>query len=293
MRLRGALCAAAAAFAVACVVFVALGLRLAAPAPAQLGAPPADFPAEAVQFPSASGSRLRGWYAEGRPGAGAVVLMHPVRSNRTAMLRRARLLHERGLGVLLFDFQAHGESPGRRITFGHLEALDARAAVAFLRARAPAERIGAIGVSLGGAAALLGPAPLAVDALVLEAVYGDVREALRNRLRARLGPLGPVVAPVAAPLLEALLGFALGLEASDLAPLERIGEATAPMLVVAGTDDDRTTLAESRRLFRRAPAPKQFWAVEGAGHQDFERYAPADYRRIVRCFLAERLAAPP
>ena len=41
------------------------------------------------------------------------------------------------------------------------------AAVAFVRARLPGERVGAIGVSLGGAAALLGPAPLAVDALVV------------------------------------------------------------------------------------------------------------------------------
>jgi fermentation-respiration switch protein FrsA (DUF1100 family) len=196
------------------------------------------------------------------------------------------------LGVLLFDFQAHGESPGRRIAFGHLEALDARAAVDFVRARAPRERVGAIGVSLGGAAALLGPEPLMVDALVLEAVYGEVREALVNRLEARLGLLGAVAAPVAAPLLEALLGAMLGVAAADLAPLDRIGEARAPLLVVAGTADDRTTLAEARRLFGRAPEPKRFWAVEGAGHQDFERYAPEDYRRIVLPCLTERLARP-
>ena len=54
---------------------------------------------------------------------------------------------------------------GRRITFGKLKALDAAAAVAFARDRAPGERVGALGISLGSAAALLRPAPLDVDAL--------------------------------------------------------------------------------------------------------------------------------
>jgi len=51
------------------------------------------------------------------------------------------------------------ESPGERITFGHLEALDAEAAVEFARQRAPSERLAVIGISLGGAAALLAPKP--------------------------------------------------------------------------------------------------------------------------------------
>jgi len=88
-------------------------------------------------------------------GQGAIVLMHGVWSNRRTMVQRARVLHEHGFAVLLFDFQAEGESPGKHITFGHLEGLDAAAAVAFARQRLPGERVGAIGVSLGGAAALL------------------------------------------------------------------------------------------------------------------------------------------
>ena len=46
-------------------------------------------------------------------------------------------LHQKGFSVLLFDFQSHGESPGRGIMFGWLEALDAAAAVAFVRTRLP------------------------------------------------------------------------------------------------------------------------------------------------------------
>ena len=196
----GLLVPAALLVAGLCAAVLAMGLRLSAPAPAVVGPLPSGLPgAEAVAIASRSGSVLRGWWAPGpRPGGGAVLLLHGARSNRLAMVRRARVLHEHGFAVLLFDLQAHGESPGRRITFGRLEAADAAAAARFVRGRLPDERVGAIGVSLGGAATLLGPQPLEVAALVLESVNPDIEAARGNRLRARLGR---VAAPLDAPLL--------------------------------------------------------------------------------------------
>jgi alpha-beta hydrolase superfamily lysophospholipase len=247
-----------------------------------------------VAIASGSGALLRGWFAPGRPGGGAVVLMHGVRANRVSMLPRARLLHEAGFAVLLFDLQAHGESLGARITFGQLEARDARAAVDYVRRRLPGERIGAIGMSLGGAASVLGFTPLPVDALVLEAVYPTIDAALANRIAVVLGSVaGPQIAPSIAPgiarLFVLLLPPILGVEPDALRPIDHIAEATAPVLIAAGTADTRTTIAESRALFERAREPKLFWEVEGAGHVDLEAYAPAEYRRRVVGFLVERL----
>ena len=94
---------------------------------------------------------LHGWWApsaipsaipRANDGGGTVVLMHGLRGNRLQMLNRARVLNEHGFSVLLFDFQASGESPGRRITLGKLEGLDAAAAVRFVRDRRPHERVG-------------------------------------------------------------------------------------------------------------------------------------------------------
>ena len=157
------------------VSVVLAGLVLSAPSRASIGPPPAVLPtAEAVTIPSGSGAALQGWWVPGLPGHGAVVLMHGVRGNRLQLVERARLLAADGVAVLLFDFQAHGESGGSRITFGKLEGMDAAAAVRFARGRAPGEPLGAVGISLGGAAALLGPGVLDVDALVLEAVYPTI-----------------------------------------------------------------------------------------------------------------------
>jgi fermentation-respiration switch protein FrsA (DUF1100 family) len=153
-------------------------------------------PGAAGELPSESGGAIHGWLVPGAPGRGGIVLAHSVRSNRLEMVGRAEFLHRAGHPLLLFDEQAHGESPGRRITFGQLESHDARAAVAFARARWPDARIGYLGVSQGGAAALLGADPLAVDALVVEAVYPTLREAVANRIAIRLGPLASILAPI-------------------------------------------------------------------------------------------------
>jgi fermentation-respiration switch protein FrsA (DUF1100 family) len=200
------------------------------------------------------------------------------------------MLHEHGFAVLLFDLQAHGESPGGRITFGHLEGIDAAAAVRFVRGRVPDEPVGIIGVSLGGAATLLGPKPLDVEALVLESVYPDIDAALANRLRASLGFMaGALFTPILVPLFKLLLPPILGVTPGDLRPIDRIGLLRAPLLIASGTVDDRTTIEEARTLFERAPKPKRFWSVQGAAHVDLERHDPTRYWQTVLPFLTQHL----
>ena len=270
-----------------CGVVVAAGLLMSRPVQHEIGPPrPGLAGAESVRIPSKSGTVLSGWWLNGEPGGGCIVLMHGVRRNRLTMARRAELLHGWGFSVLLFDFQAHGASPGRAITFGHLEALDANAAISFARHRLPAERLGVIGVSLGGAAALLGPGPPQVDALVLESVFPDLRTALINRLHIYLGPVwGKALAPILAPMFRLLMWVVLGVRASTLRPIDHIAGVTAPVLIASGTRDRSTTIEEARTLFHRATDPKQFWAVEGARHVNLERYDPVAYWRVVLPFI--------
>jgi uncharacterized protein len=273
-----------------CAAIVGVGLLLSRPAIAEIGAPPADLSAENVAIASRSGAMLRGWFLTGRPNGGAVVLMHGVHANRTSMVERAHILHASGFSILLFDFQAHGESPGKRITFGYLEALDAEAAVAFVKQRAPGERVGAIGTSLGGAATLLGPTPLLVDALVLESVYPDIGSATANRVRAVVGVrIGSLVAVPLARLFELTMSPILGVAPAKLRPIDHIADVAAPVLIASGTLDNRTRLEETIALFSRAREPKSIWLVDGARHVDLERYAPDGYRAHVLAFLVAQL----
>jgi fermentation-respiration switch protein FrsA (DUF1100 family) len=201
------------------------------------------------------------------------------------MLGRAEFLNRAGYSVLLFDAQAHGESPGDRITFGYLEALDAAAAVSFAMERDPAAPVAFLGVSQGGAAALLGPSPLPVSALVLEAVYSTIHEAVANRIAIRLGEPGRLLAPILLWQLEPRLGVST----EAVAPVRGIRNIEAPLLLIAGERDRHATLEQSHALFDAAPEPKELWVVPGATHQDFHRLAPREYERRVRDFLNRTL----
>ena len=260
------------------------GSVLTAPKPQVIGNLPSDLTGSPVQFPSASGATVRGWFIPGKKGAGAILLMHGVRANRLSMLDRARFLSRADYAVLLFDFQAHGESSGEHITFGHLESMDAQAAVSFLRSNAPGEKIGVIGVSMGGAAALLASPPLDVDALILEMVYPTIDEAISNRLM-RVGRWGGYLTP----LLSWQLKPRLGIGADALRPLDHIGKINSPKLLIAAADDQHTTLEESLRMFEAAGEPKELWVVSGARHVDLYPLTKPDYERHVLGFFGQYL----
>ncbi len=262
--------------------------QLVAPQPATMPPPPADVPVRAVTLPLAGGGFVKGWWLPGPSNAPSVLLLHGVRANRLAMVGRARLLSGQGYSVLLVDLPAHGESPGAAITLGVNESRGVVAARDWLRAQRPRARIGVVGVSLGGAAVLLGPQPCGFDAVVLEAVYPDVHHAIVNRLRIRIGPL----APLAAPLLEWQLRPRLGIAAAQLRPIDHIADLGAPVLIVAGARDEHTQIAESRAMFDRAREPKGLWVLPGAAHQDFLMQDPIGYRATVLPFLGKLLATP-
>lgn len=266
----------------------AVGYALSRPARARLDMPPSDLGAEVVQIQRGTGPPLAGWLARGRQGYGAVLLLHPLRGNRASMVGRARFLHRAGYTVLLIDLPAHGESAGDRITFGARESDGARAALGYLRRAAPGERLGALGASLGGASLLLGvgePAANAADAVVLEEVYPTIGEAVADRLRIRVGVLGPPLAP----LLTWQLRPQLGVRAEELRPIDRVRALRVPVLVVAGEADRHTTLVESRRLFAAAPEPKALWVVPRAQHGDLYASAPAEYERRILAFFGQYL----
>lgn len=212
------------------------------------------------------------------------LLLHGVRADRRAMAGRAGFLRDAGLTVLAIDQQAHGETPGEMITFGHRESGDAQRALAYLRSLG-CRRVLAIGQSMGGAAALLGDGPLAVDALVLESVYPTIEDAVANRLAMRFGTAGRL----AAPLLYLQVPMRAGVAREALRPVDAVRKLRVPVLVAGGSIDLQTPAAETRRLFDAAPEPKVLWLVEGAAHQDLHSYDPVQYQARLAAFIEAHL----
>ena len=265
-------------------ILYAIGSVLTKAHPTEVGTIPSNISKiREVSFLSQSGSTIKGWMLEAKQGKGGVLLLHGVRSNRLQMLNRAKFLQKEGYDVLLFDFQAHGESKGESITFGHLESLDVEAAYAYLEDRLCNPTIAVIGVSLGGASALLSSVKTKAQVLVLESVYPSIEQAIDDRMKIYLGSMGEYFSPLLTLQLEPRLGFGI----DKLRPIDEVSKVTSAVLVVAGEKDIHTTLQESKQLFSKANEPKELWIVKGAKHVDFDALLGKEYEERILDFLDE------
>jgi uncharacterized protein len=181
--------------------------------------------------------------------------LHGVRSNRWSMVNRARFLNKLGYSVLLIDLPAHGESSSEHIMYGFHESEGVSAALSYIRLKFPADKIGVIGTSLGAASLVLSHSQVKPDAVVLESMFPTIEDAVKDRLRLRLGTLGEYLTP--------LLIWQL------------------PLRVNAST--------ETKHIFESANAPKELWIVEGAAHVDLHRFNSVVYEEKVSTFFDKYL----
>ncbi len=267
------------------LVYIAAGSVLVSASHHKVLPPPSYLNCQTLRLQNRSGALLASWLLEPSEPRGAVVVLHGIHASRMNMLARAELLWRAGFVVLVPDLQGHGESTGDRITFGYLESQDAEACINYLRARFPNLRIGTIGVSLGGASVVLASKRVNPDAVVLEAVYPTITEALNNRLAMRVGFLSRILTPLF--LLQ--LKPRLGVSPDDLRPVEAIKNLRCPLLITAGTRDRHTTEEQTLALYSAANQPKELWLVPGATHVDLFRFDPDGYKLHVLGFLEKQL----
>ncbi len=248
-------------------------------------------PGRVVRLQAADGVRIEGSYWPGaNPGAPAVLLLHGINNNRNIFREQVPWLNELGYAVLAIDFRGHGASGAVERTFGWRESMDARAAFDFLERETPGRKIGVIGVSLGGAAALLGEnGPLPADALVLHAVYPDLRTAIVNRLE-RSG--SSILAALSEPLLSYQAYARYRVAPERIAPREGLKKYRGAVLVIGGTEDRETRVVDTRSLYAAAHPPKALWLVEGANHVQTSKLWTDGYRARVRCFFHLALGEP-
>jgi acetyl esterase/lipase len=239
---------------------------------------------EDVEFTSADGLRLSGWYVPSKNGA-AVVVVHGGGGDRTGAVRHAELLARHGYGVLLYDSRGRGESEGSPVSFGWGWPEDVAGALAFLRTRrdVDAERIGGLGLSTGADVLL----DVAAERRELKAVVADGASAESFADYRNLEGIDE-----AAPFYWTLYTAARVL--SGESPGEPLQEAVAevsptPLLLIA---TGRTVPSErdfNRIYAEAAREPVELWDLPEVGHTAAIRERPAEYERRVVGFFDRAL----
>jgi dienelactone hydrolase len=256
----------------------------------EIGATPASrgLAYESVTLTTDDGVRLAGWYVASTNRA-AVVLRHGAGSTRSSVLDEAAVLARHGFGVLLVDARGHGESTGRAMDFGWHGDSDIGAATRYLASRADVDtdRIGIVGMSMGGEEAigatatndLIGAvvaegatARSAADTPWLSDEYG-----VRGLLQEGLDQLQDRVT-------DALTGASV--PTSLRGAVEASGD-TRYLLITAGEDLDEARSAAF--VATAAPDRVQVWTVPSAGHIKGLATEPAEWEMRVVTFLDEAL----
>ncbi len=207
---------------------------------------------------------------------------HPKGGSRLGLAGITGWLNQAGYATLAIDLRGHGQTTSTSYSFGWNESRDAAAAFHWLRQRQHGAPVAVLGISLGGAAALLGDGPLPADALILQSVYGDIRGAIRNRI-------ATVAGSMAGWLFEPLLSYQsrprIGVWPDRLSPRTSLGAYRGPVLILGGAEDRYTPPAEIRALYAKAPGPKRLWFIPGTDHAASTAHDSPAYRRELLGFL--------
>jgi pimeloyl-ACP methyl ester carboxylesterase len=201
-------------------------------------------------------------------------------------------LVEAGFRCVAFDHRAHGESSGRRTSFGYHESGDVVAILRFVRAHWPETPHVALGISMGAAALCFAAEEArSCSAVILESLYHDIAGAFASRQAeypAWLRRLSQGVVWVTE--------WRLGLRLEQLAPAEHIGKlAQVPILLLTGDRDTNAPPADAYRLLARCNGPAEVFTIPNADHLDLFETGGELYRQCVLEFLDRRLggsAAP-
>ena len=251
---------------------------------------PEDYPQlqailEDVDFPSMDGARLSGWFIPGESPR-TVLLLHGFGGTRDKMLPHADFLHDAGYSVLLFDLRSSGESEGNAVTFGFREQGDVQGAVRYLKERrdADGENVGALGLSMGGAAAIMAAAHTPeLKAVVSESSFQSVNSAVASSFEHFIDLPAFPFAPVTVFIIERRLGI----KAGQVAPVEDVALISPrPVFIIHGREDKTIVPEDAHALYAAAGEPKEgVWLIDGAGHAEGAEVAAEEYaERVVEFF---------
>lgn len=249
-----------------------------------------DVGYEDVEFRTADGVRLSGWWVPAPDAKGTVVLVHGLNRSRIEMVRKVPFLNRQGWNALLFDLRHHGQSGGEVSSFGWLEKGDVLAAAELARSRA-AGPVVAWGVSLGAASATLAAAEEPrIAGLVADSSFRSLRDTVRHHVELarsfrwwlRLVPAGP---------FSSLAGFWIGRNAGIDPDAVDVTAAAAklngrPALFVCNSGDRRMPPEIAAEMRSVAGAGAELLVVPGDSHGGAWRDGTAAYEAAVTRVLA-------
>ena len=200
-----------------------------------------------VYFLSEDGKKLHGWFFPLKKEFPVILFCHGNAGNISHRLENIRLLLDQKLQVFIFDYRGYGRSSGRPSEKGVY--CDGLAAYDYLTktVHIPSTNIIPFGRSLGAAVAIEISLKRRTRSVILESAFTSAKEMARTIA------------------LFYLFSFFVPTHYNNL---KRIGHVTVPKLIIHGREDEIVPFSMGQKLFEAAKAPRYFFPVRDAGHND-------------------------
>ena len=233
-----------------------------------------NFAYEDVDFESADGTPLHGWFLPARAArpVGTVVFSHGNTGSLGHHIGFVMWFVEAGYHVFMYDYRGFGKSGGEVDRRGMIE--DVQAAFQYVGARrdVDAQRLVSYGHSMGGAKSITAMAearPEGLRAVIIDGTFSSYRE----MARVFAGDLG------------------VNLTTDRYSPIAHVaGLSPVPLLVVHGVRDEVVPIAQGRKIYEAAGNPKTLFDVADGRHGDSLARDRGAYRKKTLAWLAEVLA---
>jgi dipeptidyl aminopeptidase/acylaminoacyl peptidase len=144
---------------------------------------------------------------------------------------------------------------------------DIRAAIAYSEklTNVDTNRIGVLGLSIGGAASLYAAAlDERIKAVVVIGAFSHPKKVMGDEFKKRKIPYFPFVW-----IIFKYMEFRIGAKFDDIAPSNNIIKSNANIFLIHGIDDITVPIEQADELHKAGQPDKvQLWKVEGKGHSD-------------------------
>lgn len=198
---------------------------------------------------------------------GTVILLHGIRDDKRSMVGLGRRFSEAGFRCVLPDLRGHGESSGDWLTYGVVESRDLSQMIDALAQKGLiAGRIGVLGVSYGGATALmLAGRDARIDAVVAVASFRSMRDVVPNYVRSNL-PMGGLLPKRWIENVIKEGGELADFDPDEAKPIDWILRSRAQVLLIHGREDRKIPPSHSESLHAAIADRSRLILVEGEDH---------------------------
>jgi len=247
-----------------------------------------DLHPEHIHVRGADNVLLDGLFFPGdRPSL--VILASGYGDTQVQMFSIAEFLHHAGFSVLTYNSRARATSGGKYVTLGVLEQQDALSLVNYAIGRrdVDANRIGMLGISMGGAIAILTAAKdQRIRAVVDDSGFSDapgvIAASFEHFIHLPAFPFAPITVGIA--------DLRANIDVSRVRPMDVIGKISPrPLLIIHDSGDSVVPVANSLRNFAAAGEPKELWLVPESGHGAAQTKAEPEYQQRVTKFFEQAL----